>query len=69
MEHNPVSSSNLSSVGYDPSGVLEIQFRNRTIYQYFDVPNSIYEGLMNAGSTGKFFHIFIRSAFPFRRIQ
>ena len=69
MERDPVNSSNLNSVGYGPSGVLEIQFRNGTIYQYFDVPNFIYEGLMNAGSPGQFFHIFIRSAFLFRRIQ
>ncbi len=66
----PVRSSNLHSVGYDPfSGTLEIAFRNGRIYEYFNVPAGIYEGLMRAGSHGKFFALFIRPAYPFRRLQ
>ncbi len=40
MNRVPVSSSNLAAVGYDPAGkVLEIEFLNGSIYQYFNVPN------------------------------
>ena len=70
MNRTPVASSNIGSAGYSLfTGTLEIQFRNGSIYEFFDVPAAIYNGLMNAGSPGKFFHIFIRSAYPFRRIQ
>jgi len=70
MDRLPVASSNIGSVGYNPfTGTLEIQFRNGRIYEYVDVPAAIYDGLMNSGSHGRFFHIFIRSAYPFRRIQ
>ena len=63
-------SSNLHSVGYNAAdGTLEIQFRNGRIYQYADVPYSVYEGLMRAKSHGRFFHAFIRSGYPFRRLQ
>lgn len=66
----PVRSSNLHSVGYNLwSRTLEIQFRNGRIYQYFDVPWEVYAGLMNAGSHGRFFAIFIRAGYAFRRIQ
>jgi hypothetical protein len=66
----PVRSSNLHSVGYNLiTGTLEIAFRNGGIYEYFDVPIAIYEGLMNSQSHGKFHALFIKNAYPFRRIQ
>ena len=56
MERTPVESSNLASVGYDPtSATLEIEFRKSGIYQYFGVPSSTYDELMSAGSKGTYF--------------
>ncbi len=64
-----VSSSNLSAVGYDPGqAVLEIEFHNGGVYQYFDVPAEIYEGLMGAGSKGSYFHAYIRDQYAYRRV-
>lgn len=49
MNRTPVSSSNLASIGYDhESMVLEIKFHSGGIYQYFNVPESVYQGLMPA---------------------
>ena len=63
MDRIPVSSRNLASVGYDPTtSTLEIEFNTGSIYQYFGVPQEIYEGLMNAGSKGTFFHHNIKTA-------
>ena len=63
MLRTSVSSSNLSSVGYDAdTQTLEIEFLNGTIYQYFNVPPSVYDGLMKANSHGKYFHSNIREA-------
>ena len=46
MDRTPVSSSNLASVGYDPSTkTLEIEFNDGAVYQYDDVPESEYTGL------------------------
>lgn len=61
MERQYVSSSNIASIGYDQdSMVLEIEFLSGAIYQYYDVPKSIYEGLMAADSHGKFFAAYIK---------
>jgi len=70
MERIPVESTNLASVGYDPeSSTLEIEFRKGGIYQYFGVSQEIYEGLLNAGSKGKFFHQYIKKAgYPYEKI-
>lgn len=70
MDRTPVSSSNLSSVGYDANDrILEIQFNSGRIYQYSNVPEDIYEGLMAAPSHGKYFHQHIRDVYPDRRIR
>lgn len=63
MERIPVQSSSVSSVGYDrDSSTLEIEFLNGSVYQYFGVPESIYNGLMNAPSKGKFLDQFVKKA-------
>jgi hypothetical protein len=70
MERISVQSSNLASVGYDPQSLtLEVEFRNGSAYQYFGVPEYIYEGLINAGSKGAYFDQNIkRGGYSFSRI-
>jgi hypothetical protein len=61
MNRTPVSSSNLASVGYDhQTSTLEVEFRNGSIYQYFNVPLEIFNGLMSASSHGKYLDAYIR---------
>lgn len=61
MDRVRVSSSNLASVGYDPENkILEIEFQNDSIYQYFNVPSNIYSGLMSAASHGRYFDAYIK---------
>lgn len=56
MERQYVSSSNIASIGYDSTNqILEVEFLNGSIYQYYDVPESLYDGLMSADSHGRFF--------------
>ena len=55
MDRKYVSSSNIASIGYDSiSQVLEVEFLNGSIYQYYNVPEALYEGLMSADSHGKY---------------
>ncbi|CAG1769284.1 hypothetical protein BAC3_00170 [uncultured bacterium] len=56
MKRIPVSSSNIAAIGYDSNTqTLEVEFNSGSIYQYFDVPQTIYEALINAESVGKCF--------------
>lgn len=69
MQRQFVSSSNLYSVGYEQkSETLEIEFRGGGVYQYYNVPRNIFDHLMNAGSKGKFFHVYIRYGYPYTRV-
>lgn len=70
MLRQSVSSSNLYSVGYDPdTSTLEVEFRDHSVYLYSGVPAQKYDGLMNAGSHGQYFHRYIRTTYPYRRIR
>ena len=71
MKRTKVSSSNLASVGYNPvTKILEIEFLNGSVYQYYDVPQSVYDGLMKAESHGKFFYANIRQGgYSYRKIR
>jgi len=69
MDRTPVSSSNIRSIGYDSdSGTLEIEFNSGPVYQYFDVPQCEYDGLMTASSHGTYFNASIRHTFRFVRL-
>lgn len=69
MERTPVSSSNISSIGYDvDSQILEIEFHGGSVYSYSGVPLSEYEGIMNADSKGKYFHANIKNCYSFMKL-
>ncbi|SRR6266542_2926307 len=64
-----VTSSNLTSVGYhERDMILEIEFRDGSVYQYFAVPSAIHQGLMRAQSKGRFFHRYVEPRFPYQRV-
>ena len=65
-----VSSSNLRSVGYDPiSLILEIEFNSGAVYQYLNIPASVYQSLMSASSHGKYFHAYIKDNYRYTRVR
>jgi ATP-dependent DNA helicase RecG len=64
----PVASSNVASVGYDAEKkILEIEFHHGAVYQYFDVPEKVYEELMIAPAMGSFFMNEIKNKFEFQQ--
>jgi len=68
MDRIPVSSSNVSSVGYDPgSKTLEVEYNNGEVYQYDGVPQDRYEELMAATSKGRFLNAVIKPYYGFTR--
>jgi len=69
MERRPVISSNLVSVGYEPaSETLEIEFKNGRIYQYYNVPQIVYETLIIDPSPGTYFNANVRDSFACARM-
>ena len=68
MTLTPVSSSNIAAVGYDKeSQTLGIEFRSGGTYEYFDVPESVYESFIQSASLGKFFQTELRGRYRYVR--
>ena len=62
MNHIPVSSSNLRSIGYEPeTATLEVEFNNGSVYQYHGVSKEIFDSFMQAGSKGSYFNANIKN--------
>ncbi len=57
MQRQSVSSSAIRSVGYDPaSRKMEIVFRSSSqVYHYCGVPESVFKGLLQASSKGRYY--------------
>ena len=69
MEQVPVDSSNIASIGYDPgSQTLQVEFQGGSVYQYFDVPESVFQEFLSASSKGRFFHANIKGSFRYARV-
>lgn len=68
MNMIPVNSSNLVAVGYDKSTqTLRVKFNSST-YDYYNVPESIFNGLLSAPSKGQYHHAYIKNSYRFNRI-
>ena len=70
MQRALVESTTLRSAGHDsPSAVLELQFLNGAVYQYFFVPQRVYRDLLGARSKGGYFNQNIRGRYSYQRVQ
>lgn len=69
MNRSPVISSNIASIGYDHANqVLEIEFKNGSLYQYYGVSDELHRALIGAESHGVFFNQTIKGRFGDRRV-
>jgi hypothetical protein len=69
MQPDAVDSTLLAAIAYDaPSELLQLTFRDQTIYQYRGVPAIVYAALLRAPSKGKYFNLAIRGKFPYASI-
>ena len=64
-----VQSSDLAGVDHDWSGRLIIAFHSGGVYEYYGVPYSEYEALMNASSHGKYFYAHIKGRYSYQKIS
>lgn len=61
-------SSNVAGFCYDDSTqVLTVEFNSGTRYDYYDVPNHIYEGMKTAESIGKYLNSEIKGQYRYAR--
>ncbi len=70
MKRTPVESSDVVSIGYDPSErVMEVEFHEGRLYRYMEVPQDIYDHFLKAESFGGYFNSYINGYFRYRRVE
>lgn len=67
MIRQRVISTNVHSVGYS-NGVLEVQFLNGSIYQYYNVPFEIYRHLVSFTHPGTYLSRMVKGRYMYQRI-
>lgn len=66
MQREAVDSSNIASMGYDTEHmVLEVEFRNGSIYHYVEVSPDLWVAMQEAPSAGQFLNQSIKPIHDF----
>jgi hypothetical protein len=59
MQRQSIASSNIATIGWEATdvqaqmGVLEVEFKGGEVYQYSNVPQSVYQELLQSPSAGR----------------
>jgi len=65
MDMTIVRSSAIHAVGYDhTTRRMRIRFQQGHSYDFCDVPEEVYRGLMDATSKGSYYNRYIKDRFP-----
>ena len=72
MHRTHVSAEGITEIGYhedsEVDGTLELEFESGHVYQFFNVPQDIYDKLVHANSREDYYKLCIGSRFPNKRI-
>lgn len=69
MDRISIISSNIRSIGYDPqSTVLEVEFTSGDVYQYFNVPEYLFQQFLRTASHGQFLNEQIRYNYRYQKV-
>ena len=70
MERTPVTSDKVTSIGYDKQAeILEIEFINGSVYEYYNITPRLYKQLMKAPCLDRFLNTEIKCAYPYKLIS
>ena len=71
MKRIPIISSNIASIGYDSAQmILELEFHGGGVYQYYNVPQSVFADMKNSSCKGLYFDKEIKKAgYQYQRLS
>jgi len=65
-----LDSKHIEAVHYESeTRTLQIRFRKGGVYSYSDVPEHVYQGLIEADSASDFFRTNVKGVFDFERLE
>jgi hypothetical protein len=64
-----VKSSTISEIGYNAQqSIMTVKFKTGSIYEYLEVPQEIYDFVMNSDSVGKALNAEVKGVYEYRQI-
>lgn len=70
MNLQTVDSSMIHAVGYDAEKqMLEVVFNSGKVYQYFEVPQNVYDELMASDSKGSYMRSCVIDCYPYQQFR
>ena len=70
MERIAVRSTEIAIVGYDPATqLLEVAFKNGSVYHYAEVSQTVYDEMIQAKSVGTYFAKHVKTAYSYKKIH
>ena len=70
MNHIPVKSSHIKSVGHDPeTNTLAVTFHSGGVYHYHGVPKEKHDAMLRADSVGKYLEANIKGTHRHSRVS
>ena len=70
MQRTPVTSTNIRSIGYDSqSATLEVEFTSSDVYQYFNVPEHLFQQFLHTSSYGQFLNNNLRYHYRYQKVS
>lgn len=70
MINQMVLSSEIEWIGYEQKkNMLRVEFIAGSIYQYEQVPETLFQAFLEAPSHGRFFDTQVKGRYPYRRIR
>jgi hypothetical protein len=70
MKRLSVDSSNIKSIGYDENrNTLEVEYNGGSVYQYFDVPNKVYQDIISTNSVGRYLYANIKDKYNYTKLS
>jgi hypothetical protein len=67
---HPQRSTSIRNATYEAvTRTLTVEFRRDSVYEYYDVPATIWAGWQRAASAGQYHHQWIRPRYKYRRIR
>ncbi len=70
MVNQMVLSREIEWIGYEHKrNMMQVEFIAGSVYQYDNVPETVYTDFLGAESYGKFFETRVKGRFPYRKIR
>jgi hypothetical protein len=63
-----VESSNIDSIGWEDD-ILEVTFLSGSTYEYYDVPEEVFEEMLDASSKGQYLARNIKGVYSYNKIN